>query len=144
MDKIIELSELIKERVSILLLLPFWYLSLYLFNFEFYNNSDLILKIVTCFCLSLPAELTVSLNLVRLSSHKNTSEEKLNYFADLSIFLLIKWLSILMFISYIFDIFTSYYMPFLLLVCVFYFLPLLSVVLQLLHNKMLKKQELEE
>ncbi len=144
MDKIIELSELIKERVSILLLLPFWYLSLYLFNFEFYNNSDLILKIVTCFCLSLPAELTVSLNLVRLSSHKNTSEEKLNYFADLSIFLLIKWLSILMFSSYIFDIFTSYYIPFLLLVCVFYFLPLLSVVFRLLHNKILKKQELEE
>ena len=141
MEKIIELSELIKARISILLLLPFWYLSLYLFHVDFYNNSDLILKVVTCLCLSLPAEFSISLSLTKVLMNRNYTEDKLRNLTDFSVFVLIKWLSFLIFISYVLKSFTSYYIPFLLFVCLFYFVPFLFSSFQLLHSNIIGKQK---
>src|SRR4051812_48360868 len=39
--------------ISILILMPFWYISIYLFHKQFYSSSDILLKIVFSFCLSL-------------------------------------------------------------------------------------------
>ena len=144
MEKIIELCELIKARISVLLLLPFWYLSLYMFNTDFYNNSDLILKVVTCLCLSLPAELSLSFSLTKVFTNRGYTEDKLKDLADFSVFILIKWLSILIFISYILKTFTYYYIPFLLFVCMFYFVPFVFSVFQQLHSTVVKIQKEEK
>ncbi len=39
--------------VSIIVLMPFWYTSIYLFNKQFFNDSELYLRIVLSFCFSI-------------------------------------------------------------------------------------------
>ncbi len=39
--------------ISIVVLMPFWYASIYLFGNHFFINSDLLLKIVFSFCFSI-------------------------------------------------------------------------------------------
>jgi hypothetical protein len=143
MEKIIEFSDLIKTRISVVLLMPFWYLSLYLFNNDFYISSDLILKTVVCLCLSLPAELSITINLTKVFMNKGYKESDLKDLSDLSVAVLTKWLSVLIFFSYILQTFSSYYVPFLLLVCLFYFVPFLFFVFQKFHSKMKESKQQE-
>lgn len=69
-EKVLEFSTLIKSRISVFLLLPFWYLCIYLFDIELFNSSDLILKVVICFCISFPAEAVFSLYAQKLIEYK--------------------------------------------------------------------------
>lgn len=141
---IIELSEFIKARVSLLLLLPFWYLSLFLFQTDFFNSSDLILKIVTCFCISLPAELIMYLNISNIMIRRGYEENNIKNVPDFTIFILTIWLALLIFIVYILKNRTTCHIPFYLLVLLFYFVPFLSGVFALLQKRILKLEQKEE
>lgn len=127
-EKLIDLSVIIKTKISVVILLPFWYLSLYLFNTDFYNSSDLILKVVTCFCISLPAESVFSYFFYLLMK-KNGYETDNKLLIDASVFVLLLWLSLLIFLSYVLRLYTCYYMPFLYLILWFYLLPFLVFLL---------------
>lgn len=142
-EKVLEFSALIKSKVSVLLLLPFWYLAIYLFNIELFNSSDLILKIVICFCISLPAESIFSFCFYKLMvyNYKNEiNETDGKYLIDSIVFILILWLSFWILVGYVLKQYSCFYIPFFFLILWFYSLPLLVFLLsQMVKLKKLKK-----
>ena len=141
MKDVVELSTLLKSKISLLLLLPFWYLAIYICNKPLYANSDLILKIVICFCLSFIAEFILSYNMYRLLKGSIFSDEAIKELLDSSVIILILWLSLWLFVSYNLQHYTNYYIPFYLLILLFYFVPFLSYLLHILQILILTKKK---
>lgn len=80
-----------------LVLMPFWYFSLYLFTTEFYPESDLILKIVFCGIISIVSGF---LNYFGWSSFDDDHAENVVDNMSISILLLLAWKAVLMFIVF--------------------------------------------
>ena len=139
MKDIIGLSELIKTKISLLLLLPFWYLAIYLFNNDFYDSSDLILKIVACLSLSVVAEIIFSTSFIVILKCRDYKNEDIKEIEDFSTVNLILWLSILIFISYTLQSYTGRFVPFYLLILLFYIFPFLMMFFALLGRWVMKK-----
>lgn len=118
-------NDVIKGKALILLLVPFWYFSLYLFNLEFYKKNDLILMISFCFIVSLLSVFLVSYFVdVYLKKHIS---EYLNTITA-SVIILIIWISFLIFTFYslkLFFDFTLLYYWFILI----YFFPIFIFIL---------------
>lgn len=145
-EKVLEFSVLAKSKISVLFLLPFWYLAIYLFNIELFNSSDLVLKIVICFCISLPAESIFSFYFYKLmiSNQEDKGEEiDDSYLVDSSVFILLLWLSFLILVAYTSKKYLWFYIPFDYLILWFYVLPfLVFALLQMVKlSKLIKKKE---
>lgn len=95
-------NDVIKGKALILLLVPFWYFSLYLFNLEFYQKNDLILMLSFCFIVSLLSVFLVSY-FVDVFLKKHISEYLNTVTA--SVIILIIWISFLIFSFYSLKIF---------------------------------------
>lgn len=94
--EISESHDVIKSIGLSSLISPFWFLSLFLFNINLYNNSDLIIKIVLCLLLSLSSVI------VFLVFAYNIEKPRFNLLDSVSaslVFLGI-WKAILIFIIY--------------------------------------------
>lgn len=141
MKDIVELSALLKSKISLLLLLPFCYLAIYISNKPLYDNSDLILKVVICLCLSFVAEFILSFNIFKLLKNSGFEEEKMKDLVDVSVIVLLLWLSFLIFVSYSLDYYTSYYIPFYNLILLFYSLPFFALLLQILYTTVVIKNK---
>lgn len=143
MKDIIDLSKLIRTKISLLLLLPFWYLAIYLFNRDFYNTSDLILKIVACLCLSIVAEIMFSAGSILLLKFREYKNEDIKEIEDFSTVNLILWLSFLIFTSYTLQNYTDRFVPFYLLILLFYTFPFLMVLFAILGKIIAQKLQVE-
>jgi hypothetical protein len=141
MKDVIDLSELIKAKISLLLLLPFWYLAIYLFNNDFYNTSDLILKVVVCLCLSIFSEVLFTVSFLLILELRNYKKEDIKNIEDFSTVNLILWLSFLIFISYTLQHYTDYYTPFYLLILLSQIPSLFVFFLVLLYKKVITLKE---
>lgn len=87
-------------------LLPFWYVSIYIFLPEIYYASDLILNVSICICLSITSSVVFS-----LACKLDMNNENVNVLHESviipSIIIQITVLSILIFIGYIFKLKTE-------------------------------------
>jgi hypothetical protein len=114
-----------------LILIPFWYVAIFMFNKEFYKTYDSI--IVTSFCLVLSF-----LSSMLLAFFWNTidirNKAKVDFFSNmnLSVGLLTIWLSILIFISYSFGFLFKQYIYFYWFIVIYFAPIILLYILQFL------------
>lgn len=94
--EISESHDTIKSIGLSTLVSPFWFLSLFLFNHNFYNNSDLVIKIILCLLLSMSSVIVLSV----FAFNVNKSKYNLVQNVSVSIFILIIWKAILIFSIY--------------------------------------------
>lgn len=67
-----ESNQIIRAKAVNLLLLPFWYVAIYLFNNSFYSKSDIIITASMCIVLSLVSSFLLSLSLSEYVEYTNS------------------------------------------------------------------------
>ena len=92
----------VKSLLILTVLLPFWYITLHIFHPNFFNRSDLILKIAYCLCLSFCS--SILYGRLIMESEDGGSEKGFFHFQILAISTIaqISWQSILIFIFYLY------------------------------------------
>jgi hypothetical protein len=108
-------NEFIKAKAINLFLLPFWYVSIFLFNYEFYSKSDSLIIIAMCIVITLTSTFSLSLIIEKLNiiNGDNTEDDNYLYHSSISVILLIIWLSILIVLFYslgfLFNVYIYFY-----------------------------------
>jgi hypothetical protein len=69
-----ESNEIIKAKAVNLLLLPFWYVSMFLFNKPFYSKEDTIIIVAMCIVLSLISSFSLSISLDPFINKNNNGD----------------------------------------------------------------------
>ena len=94
-----ESHESIKAIALVLLLIPFWYVSIFMFNNEFYKAADSIITVSMCIVISLISSFLFQMFLSKIKEPNNKQK---TFFDNMlvSVALLIIWLSALIFIIY--------------------------------------------
>lgn len=120
-----ESHESIKGLALNLFLIPFWYVSIFLFNREFYKTSDSIITVCLCVVISFLSSILLSLFWNKIDLKNN---RKVELFANMvtSIGVLIMWLSFLIFITYSFGFLFKQYIYFYWFI-VIYFAPVILI-----------------
>jgi hypothetical protein len=125
------IEEINKSHISIramsisLFLVPFWYLSVFLFGNEFYKSADNFVVLAFCLVVSISSSVFFYLFTEKTGGLENTKEPMLNCMS-FSVAILSIWLLLLIFITYSFDFLFKqkiyfywfvviYYIPFLVL-----------------------------
>lgn len=119
--EISETHHILKACAITLFLVPFWYLSIFLFNNQFYYDTDLIIKIVVCITLSLSSSFAFYIFVYTLS---DKNPKNIPYEIAISTMFLIVWKCVLMFAAYSFCFFSGnqlYYYWYI----VIYFVPII-------------------
>lgn len=103
-------------------LIPFWYVSIYLFNNEFFMKNDIVIILAMCITISLISCGTLSF-IFRISEN-NKNNNLIFEEMGMSIMILCIWLSILIFsiysIGFLFNIYIYFYW-----FLVIYFIPII-------------------
>lgn len=119
LKEIDEANEVIKGKALNLLVLPFWYISLYLFNNEFFVKQTFITLIAMCIALTLTSCFILALGFA-LVSEDDTKYAECQGFATM---VGIIWLSILTFCVYSWGFLKHQYIYFYWFI-VIYFVPI--------------------
>ena len=94
-----------------LFLAPFWYVSIYLFNNEFYNAADVVAIIVFCCTISVISSMAFLLAIDYAFNDENPADDLSDII--MTVVILISWLSLLIFIVYsfgfLFDMYIYFY-----------------------------------
>jgi len=123
-----KISEQLKSLLSYSIILPFWYISIYIFNIELYNSNDLILLTSICICLTLISSILCSI-MAFILIDKGTILTMDNTL--LSIIIQISTISLFIFLSYIYSLLFG--KIFLLISFVFVYYLVLSILIYVLH-----------
>ena len=125
------IEEINKSHISIraisisLFLVPFWYLSVFLFGNEFYKSADNFVVVSFCLVISVSSSVLFYLFTEKTGGLENTREPMLNCMS-FCVAILSIWLLLLIFVSYSLDFLFNkkiffywfvviYYVPFLIL-----------------------------
>ena len=98
-----ESHEIIKAKAVNLLIIPFWYVALFLFNNEFYKAENYFIIVPMCIVLSLPATFLMAIVVaVGLDYQTKNVDEEISYLdcSTASVSILTAWLALLIFIVY--------------------------------------------
>ena len=123
-----ESNEIIKAKAVNLLLLPFWYVSMFLFNKSFYSKEDTVIIVAMCIVLSLISSFSLSLCLDIFINKNNKSDNIYLNTMSISVALLSVWLSLLIFITYSFEFLFNQFIYFYWFIII-YFSPILVLAL---------------
>jgi hypothetical protein len=131
------IEEINKSHISIraisisLFLVPFWYLSVFLFGNEFYISADNFVVLAFCLVLSISSSVLFYLFIEKTGGFEKTTEPMLNCMS-VSIILLSVWLLLLLiFTTYSFDFLFNQKIFFYWFI-VIYFIPILVLNLLVL------------
>ena len=129
--EIYESHDIIKAKAVNLLIIPFWYVALFLFNNEFYKAENYFIIIAMCIVLSIPASFLMAVVVsVAADRETNNAEKELTYlqctFTAVSI--LTAWLALLIFIVYSFGFLLGQFIYFYWFM-VFFYAPVLLLFL---------------
>lgn len=97
-----ESNEIIKAKAVNLLLIPFWYVSMFLFNKSFYSKENTIIVVTMCVVLSLISSFSLSISIDGFINRNNKGDNIYLNTMSLSVAILCVWLSLLIFIVYSF------------------------------------------
>jgi hypothetical protein len=135
-----ESNQIIKAKAVNILLLPFWYVSIFLFNNSFYSKADIIINLAMCIVLSLVSSFLLSVGLSQyIQPNKNENNLYLNAIS-ISVAFLCVWLSLLIFIVYSFEFLFNQFIYFYWFI-VIYFIPIFILVLFALIKEKNTKSE---
>lgn len=88
----------LKSVLINLFLLPFWFISIFLFNGDFYNSADFILAMAFSLCLTIASSMAFAiLNTIGLKDNKGIFDVGQSTF---SVYIQIIWICILIFLCY--------------------------------------------
>lgn len=122
-----ESHESIKAVALNLFLIPFWYVSIFIFNNEFYKSSDSIIIFTMCIVISLISSFLFHVFLSKLKEPDNREKPFFETMLS-SVALLTIWLSALIFVVYslgfLFKIFIYFYW-----FLVIYFTPIIGLLI---------------
>lgn len=131
------LKEINESHISLqataltLFLVPFWYVSIYLFAKDFYKSSDTIVILAMCIVISLTSSVLFFLFCDKQSGLENTEKPLISNMI-LSVILLSFWITLLIFITYSLHFFFNRQLYFYSFVIIYYlpilFLNFLSMV----------------
>ena len=130
------IEEINKSHISIramsisLFLVPFWYLSVFLFGNEFYKSADNFVVLAFCLVISFSSSVIFYLFTEKTGGLENTKEPMLNCMS-FSVIILSIWLLLLIFTTYSFDFLFNQKIYFYWFV-VIYYIPLLFLNLLVL------------
>jgi hypothetical protein len=103
----------IKAIALNLILLPFWYVAIYLFNNDFYIKGDYIIIIAMCIALSMISSFFTSILYDKITSSLNKTKYNIINLMGITIMILTIWLSILIVffysIGFLFNIYIYFY-----------------------------------
>ncbi|RKS03199.1 hypothetical protein [Flavobacterium sp. 102] len=121
-----------------LFLIPFWYVSIFLFNNEFFISNDIVIIFAMCFVISISSSgfLTFLLDLI------NTDENQKDIFfheMTVSIVLLCSWLSLLIFVIYTLGFLFNIYIYFYWFIIIYFFPLFIFLILYFIFKKNIKK-----
>lgn len=132
-----ETHDSLKALSLSLIIAPLWYLVIFLICKDFYNESDLIIKVVLSGTLSMIScfLISFSIHLINEIKDKNTQHDIIGSMG-VSIVLLFLWKSFLIFLTYTTIFFFNKYLYFY-WYCVIFFIPIIFIfVLSLIkHTK---------
>lgn len=141
MQEINESNEIIKAKAVNLLLIPFWYVAIFLFDNSFYYIGDTIIIVAMCIVLSLVSSFSLSICLDEFINQNNKSDNIYLYTMSISVALLSVWLSLLIFIVYSFGFLFNQFIYFYWFI-VIYFSPILALTLiSVLFRKNIKHNQ---
>ncbi|MCA0133922.1 hypothetical protein [Winogradskyella alexanderae] len=83
-------------------LLPFWYISIYIFHHEFYKNDDFLIIASVCIGLTIVSSLLTSIILTRSEKDTNILEENV---VIPTVAIQVILLSLIIFLGYLFKVF---------------------------------------
>ncbi len=130
------IEEINKSHISIramtisLLLVQFWYLSVFLFGNEFYKSADNFVVLAFCLVICISSSVLFYLFTEKVGGLENTTEPMLNCMS-VSVFILSIWLLLLILTTYSFDFLFNQRIYFFWFV-VIYYIPLLFLNLLVL------------
>ena len=130
------IEEINKSHISIramsisLFLVPFWYLSVFLFGNDFYKSADNFVVLAFCLVISFSSSVIFYLFTEKTGGLENTKEPMLNCMS-FSVIILSIWLLLLIFTTYSFDFLFNQKIYFYWFV-VIYYIPLLFLNLLVL------------
>lgn len=107
-----ESHDSIKALALNLLLIPFWYVAIFIFNNEFYVSSDIIIKLAMCIVISISSSVLFTIFLYKIDAEKKVNK---TFFQNMiiSVSMLAMWLSALIFATYslgfLFNIYIYFY-----------------------------------
>ena len=133
------IEEINKSHISIRaisissLLVPFWYLSVFLFGNDFYKSADNFVIISFCLVVSISSSVIFYLFTEKTGGLENTNEPMLNCMS-FSVAILCIWLLLLIFITYSFDFFFNQKICFYWFVVIYYSLFLILNLLLLVFG----------
>lgn len=134
-----ESHDSVKGLALNLLLIPFWYVAIFIFNNEFYKSADITLIFAMCIVISFTSSVLFTIFLDNI--YTEVKEEK-TFFENMviSIAMLIIWISALIFIVYSLGFLFKIYIYFYWFI-VIYFMPIIILnILQSLFGKKADKK----
>lgn len=136
---IAESNDDLKAIFILLLIMPFWHLTFFLFNNSFFSNNTLITLITFYFCLTFLSSLIMLWGF----SFFNIEVEETDYtvtFSAISLIIQVIWISLLILINYLCSIFFNSFLK-LFWFIIIYFIPIILFPLfMLITNKKRLKQ----
>lgn len=144
LKEISESHSFVKVLVISLVLAPFWYLALYLFNYDFFKTEDIILKTVFCTSISVASSLALGNLAARFHKYAKGKEEfAFEVYVVVAIYLNCIYLSLMLFIGYSIQYFTEYSVIFYWFLFI-YLLPIMLGVLLLTLSSLVGEKPREE
>lgn len=93
----------VKNLLVNILLLPFWYLAIYIFHPNLYQSNDFFIILSVCICLILISSLVTSIVFVNINKGKNHILNSTIVYSSVVFQIFI--LSVLIFLSYLFKVY---------------------------------------
>jgi hypothetical protein len=143
LKEIFEAGEFIKAKATILFLIPFWYVSIYLFNYQFYHREDTIIIVTMCIVISIVSSFSLAACLIFLFNPKQVKNTYLNAMSA-SVIILCLWLSLLIFIVYSSGFLFNQFIFFYLFIIIYFFPILVAGLVILLFPKTIITMKIKE
>lgn len=143
------LKEINESHISLqaialsLFLVPFWYISIYLFGKGFYKSADNIVVLAMCIVISLTSSVLFYLLCDKRGGLENTENPLINNMA-VSVILLSFWITLLIFIAYSLNFFFKRQFYFYWYVMIYYLPILILNFLSMISEDDEKPQNTEE
>lgn len=102
-EEINNLSIPLKIIAVNIFLIPFWYVAIYLFNFDFYSSADSVIIFAMCIVLSCTSTIPLSLMIYKAYEEVKQHKETVEYFFEMKLNAVVSlciWLSLLIFVTY--------------------------------------------
>lgn len=134
-----ELDSALKALLLSIVLMPFWYVSIYLFKNSFYQSADLIIVIIMCFVLSTSSSFLLSATGLWEQDEKLRAGHTVFTDMILSVTILATWLTFLIFILYSLKYYFNIVINFYYLVILYYTIILLVHLYEIFVQNYTKK-----